>query len=86
MSSPDSLAFAEGIGLGTIGLTYSPITGPEGNIEFLVYWKRGRSPSAEALESGADGWWKLPMPTSTKGRRGRNWQQGQGILRHGGKK
>ncbi|HHV93801.1 MAG TPA: TlyA family RNA methyltransferase [Firmicutes bacterium] len=36
------LAFAEGIGLGTIGLTYSPITGPEGNIEFLVYWKKGQ--------------------------------------------
>ena len=36
------LTFAEGIGLGTMGLTYSPITGPEGNIEFLVHWQKGQ--------------------------------------------
>jgi 23S rRNA (cytidine1920-2'-O)/16S rRNA (cytidine1409-2'-O)-methyltransferase len=24
----------------TVGLTYSPITGPEGNIEFLIYWRK----------------------------------------------
>ncbi|MBA2131970.1 TlyA family RNA methyltransferase [Capillibacterium thermochitinicola] len=28
-------------GLGCLGLTYSPVLGPEGNIEFLVYWKKG---------------------------------------------
>ncbi|NLY53009.1 MAG: TlyA family RNA methyltransferase [Firmicutes bacterium] len=37
------LAFAEGLELGALGLTYSPITGPEGNIEFLVYWQKGQN-------------------------------------------
>lgn len=29
------------LGLTCAGLTYSPIKGPEGNIEFLAYWRRG---------------------------------------------
>lgn len=33
------LLFAEGIGFRAQGLTYSPITGGDGNIEFLVHWK-----------------------------------------------
>lgn len=33
----DTLAFAKSIGFGVKGLTFSPIRGPEGNIEFLVY-------------------------------------------------
>lgn len=32
------LSFAEDLGLRLKGLTYSPITGGEGNIEFLAYW------------------------------------------------
>ncbi|OAS22939.1 TlyA family RNA methyltransferase [Paenibacillus oryzisoli] len=32
------LSFAEELGLRLKGLTYSPITGGEGNIEFLAYW------------------------------------------------
>lgn len=32
------LQFASDIGLYLVGLTYSPITGGEGNIEFLAYW------------------------------------------------
>ena len=43
--------FAESIGLEVLGLTYSPIRGPEGNIEYLV-WLRNpeRLPGSE--ESG----------------------------------
>lgn len=33
------LEFAAGIGLSCIGLTYSPLKGPAGNIEFLAAWK-----------------------------------------------
>ena len=31
--------FAQGIGLEAQNLAYSPITGPKGNIEFLVHFK-----------------------------------------------
>jgi len=36
------LAFAETLSLGALGLTFSPITGPQGNCEFLVYWQKGQ--------------------------------------------
>jgi 23S rRNA (cytidine1920-2'-O)/16S rRNA (cytidine1409-2'-O)-methyltransferase len=40
----DLIGFIQGIGVEIKGLTYSPITGPAGNIEFLVYGiKRGAS-------------------------------------------
>lgn len=39
--------FAESIGLEVLGLTYSPIRGPEGNIEYLV-WLRKAKAQAEA--------------------------------------
>ena len=35
------LALGQAADLGCLGLTYSPVLGPEGNIEFLVYWKKG---------------------------------------------
>ncbi|MGI6038093.1 MAG: TlyA family RNA methyltransferase [Limnochordia bacterium] len=31
-------------GWSTVNLTYSPITGPEGNIEFLIHWQQGKVP------------------------------------------
>ena len=34
------LTFASQLGFELQGLTYSPITGGEGNIEFLAYWRR----------------------------------------------
>jgi 23S rRNA (cytidine1920-2'-O)/16S rRNA (cytidine1409-2'-O)-methyltransferase len=34
------LIFAHGLGFRLRGLTYSPITGGEGNIEFLAYWHK----------------------------------------------
>ncbi|MBE7027932.1 MAG: TlyA family RNA methyltransferase [Ruminococcaceae bacterium] len=37
----DITAFAKQIGFGLIGLDFSPIKGPEGNIEYLLYMKKG---------------------------------------------
>ena len=34
-------AFAEKTGFGLLGLDFSPIKGPEGNIEYLLYMKKG---------------------------------------------
>ena len=34
------LDFAGSIGLHVAGLSYSPIKGPEGNIEYLAYFKK----------------------------------------------
>jgi 23S rRNA (cytidine1920-2'-O)/16S rRNA (cytidine1409-2'-O)-methyltransferase len=34
-------AFAGNLGFGVLGLTYSPIKGPEGNIEYLMHLKKG---------------------------------------------
>jgi 23S rRNA (cytidine1920-2'-O)/16S rRNA (cytidine1409-2'-O)-methyltransferase len=38
------IKFAESIGIVLEGLTYSPITGSEGNIEFLSLWSLGAGP------------------------------------------
>ena len=40
------LSFAEELGFRLKGLTYSPITGGEGNIEFLAYWSSNDGDSA----------------------------------------
>lgn len=40
------LEFAKQIGLSVCGLTYSPIKGPEGNIEYLAYLKSGGESAA----------------------------------------
>lgn len=37
-----SAAYAQENGFGVVGVSYSPITGPEGNIEFLLYVEKGR--------------------------------------------
>lgn len=39
------LDFAQGAGYGIGGLTYSPIKGPNGNIEYLVFLKKGAPPT-----------------------------------------
>jgi len=41
------LAFAGELGFRLEGLTYSPITGGEGNIEFLAYWTCGTAAAGE---------------------------------------
>lgn len=38
------LDFAPGVGLSVLGLDFSPIKGPEGNIEYLCYLKNGDYP------------------------------------------
>ena len=44
-------AHAEELGLEIIGLDYSPIKGPEGNIEYLLYLRRNSSATQEKLSS-----------------------------------
>ncbi|MBQ4361750.1 MAG: TlyA family RNA methyltransferase [Lachnospiraceae bacterium] len=41
----DVSAFASETGFYTAGLTFSPIKGPEGNIEYLLWLKKGTGPS-----------------------------------------
>lgn len=43
----DILAFMPSIGFSITGLDFSPITGPEGNIEFLLYMHKSSAPSIE---------------------------------------
>lgn len=48
------IRFAQSTGYGVAGLSFSPITGPKGNIEFLLYLQKTNAPeqavSAEAVE------------------------------------
>lgn len=46
------LGFADELGLQLSGLTFSPITGGEGNIEFLAYWRY----QDESLEGRISAW------------------------------
>ncbi|CDN43430.1 Putative rRNA methyltransferase YqxC [Paenibacillus sp. P22] len=48
------LEAADASGFALVGLTYSPITGGEGNIEFLARWKRAGG--GEMDVEGAAGW------------------------------
>ncbi len=43
----DIVDFAPSFGYSVLGLTYSPITGPEGNIEFLAHIASGKSHTSE---------------------------------------
>ncbi len=40
-------SFAQGIGLTVRGLTYSPVRGPEGNIEYLIFLQNGGTVSTQ---------------------------------------
>jgi 23S rRNA (cytidine1920-2'-O)/16S rRNA (cytidine1409-2'-O)-methyltransferase len=42
------LMFAREIGFHLLGITYSPITGGEGNIEFLAYWAKNNNHTLQA--------------------------------------
>ena len=46
----DVTAMAAGLGFEVLGLDYSPIRGPEGNIEYLMYLRKP-SESGERSES-----------------------------------
>ncbi|MNE63909.1 hypothetical protein D3C80_1592880 [compost metagenome] len=51
------LTMAAGLGYRLEGLTFSPITGGEGNIEFLAHWKllpEAETASGEAQPEAAD--------------------------------
>ena len=45
----EMIAFADGIGFCVSGLSFSPITGPKGNIEFLLYMQKGGPKNDAAL-------------------------------------
>lgn len=40
------IGFAESLGIGACGLTYSPIKGPEGNIEYLIFLRNSAAETA----------------------------------------
>ncbi|MBD5457264.1 MAG: TlyA family RNA methyltransferase [Lachnospiraceae bacterium] len=44
------IAYAEQTGFAVKGLTFSPIKGPEGNIEYLVYLEKAEFPLEESME------------------------------------
>ena len=44
----DILSFMRGYAFEILGLDYSPIKGPEGNIEYLLYMKKCKADSMEA--------------------------------------
>ena len=45
----EMLAFADATGFGIAGLSFSPITGPKGNIEFLLYMQKGSTKNDASL-------------------------------------
>ena len=46
-------AFAQEIGFGVLGLDFSPIRGPEGNIEYLIHIKKGAVSQEEMVDAAA---------------------------------
>jgi 23S rRNA (cytidine1920-2'-O)/16S rRNA (cytidine1409-2'-O)-methyltransferase len=53
------LSYADELGLQLMGLTFSPITGGEGNIEFLAYWRLQDELSPDRILD----WSRLAMET-----------------------
>lgn len=45
--------YARSIGFGVMALDYSPIRGPEGNIEYLIHLKKGAESKIEDIEEAA---------------------------------
>ena len=43
------IRYADALGFFMLGLSFSPIRGPEGNIEYLLYMEKKREPQAEVL-------------------------------------
>ena len=48
------LEHAQEAGFGVLGLTYSPIRGPEGNIEYLIFIQKEEQPEAYESEQAAE--------------------------------
>jgi 23S rRNA (cytidine1920-2'-O)/16S rRNA (cytidine1409-2'-O)-methyltransferase len=71
--------FADLIGFTVRGLTYSPIKGPEGNIEYLIFIEKKSGLSEEILnmtESDAEG----ALKDMTAARSGKSWEEDQQSL------
>jgi 23S rRNA (cytidine1920-2'-O)/16S rRNA (cytidine1409-2'-O)-methyltransferase len=71
--------FADLIGFTVKGLTYSPIKGPEGNIEYLVFIEKQAGLTEEILnmtESDAEGALKDMTGTGS----GKSWEEEQQLL------
>ena len=49
----DLIQFVRGLGLSVMGISYSPIRGPAGNIEYLIWFKAGITSSAADWEERA---------------------------------
>ena len=49
----DLIQFVRGLGLSVMGISYSPIRGPAGNIEYLIWFKAGITPSSADWEERA---------------------------------
>ena len=47
--------YAQNIGFGIMALDYSPIRGPEGNIEYLIHLKKGTDSAISDIEEAAAG-------------------------------
>lgn len=45
---------AEEIGFGVLGLAFSPVKGPEGNIEYLVYLKKGEQSTVDVPQTAQE--------------------------------
>ena len=41
------MALADSLGFKILGLTFSPVKGPEGNIEYLGFLRKSEEPSAQ---------------------------------------
>lgn len=50
----ETTEFAFENGFSLLGLTYSPIKGPEGNIEYLMYIEKSENPENKLLKTSAD--------------------------------
>jgi 23S rRNA (cytidine1920-2'-O)/16S rRNA (cytidine1409-2'-O)-methyltransferase len=49
----DLIQFVRGLGLSVMGISYSPIRGPAGNIEYLIWFKAGTTSSSADWEEHA---------------------------------
>ena len=49
----DLIQFVRGLGLSVMGISYSPIRGPAGNIEYLIWFKAGTTSSSADWEERA---------------------------------
>lgn len=71
--------YADFVGFEVKGLTYSPIKGPEGNIEYLVFIEKKSGISEEILKM-TEAEAESSLRELTKAQSGKSWQQDQMML------